>query len=76
MSDEQTIIKLHAPKAGYINVMMVPNCGYMKLFDHNNKFLVNGSGMTAINKNVAPGDYKLVVIPNQGDCTINVLMPE
>lgn len=76
MSDKQSVINLYSKKAGYINVRMIPHCGTMELLDHNNKRVITGSGYAPINWAIKQGTYKLIVIPSQNDCTINILMPE
>lgn len=79
MSDSQSILNVYAKKAGYMNVELVPNtCGYIEIFDYHNK-IVSQQGLFASSKaniKVSIGTYRIKIVPNKGDCTMNVMMPD
>ena len=76
MSDEQKIINISTYKNGYVNVRQIGTCGYMEILDKNNKKVITGSQYAPINKALIKGRYKLVIYPDKGDCTVNIIMPE
>ena len=76
MSDNQSILKVYAKTIGYMNASLTPpSCGTLSIFDHHNKKIPNTFSWGA-NIKVSTGIYRIIVIPNRGDCTLNVLMPE
>ena len=75
-STERSVINLHAKKAGYISVKMLPDCGQMQLLDQDDKILAFGHGYIAIKKRVEAGTYRLTVIPDKSDCTLKISVPQ
>jgi len=77
MSDNQSILNVYAKSVGYMNVELVPSdCGRIQVLDSHNK-RVNAVVLPwGGNIKVSIGTYKIKIVPDRGDCTLNVLMPE
>ena len=76
MSDNQKVINVYAKNVGYMNVSLTPSsCGMLSVYDKHNKIIPNTFSWGA-NIKVSVGTYRIQVIPNRGDCILNVLMPE
>ena len=72
---KQSVLNVYVRKPGYMNIDIEPiMCGKVSILDRHNKNI--RTALVTLNVKVDVGTYKIIVIPKNSDCTLNVLLPE